>query len=58
MNNTYISSLHFSSPSIGTLGTETITLNFQKITMDYKAQNDMGILIAATSVTCDLTQGT
>jgi type VI secretion system secreted protein Hcp len=58
MNNAYISSLQLSSPSAGALGTETIALNFQKITMDYKMQNAMGILVSASSATCDLTQGT
>jgi len=57
MSNAYVSSLQLSSPAAGALGTETITLNFQKITMDYKKQNDMGILVAASSVTCDLKQG-
>ena len=58
MNNAYISSLQLASPSGGALGTEMISLNFQKITMDYKMQNAMGILVSASSATCDLTQGT
>lgn len=57
MNNAYISSLQLSSPAAEALGTETVSLNFQKITMDYKMQNDMGILVSASSATCDLTQG-
>ena len=58
MNSAYISSLQLSSPAAAALGTETISLNFQKITMDYKMQNTMGILVSASSATCDLTQGT
>ena len=57
LTNAYISSLHLSSPSAEGLGTETLTLNFQKIFMDYRQQNSMGILVSAASATYDLTQG-
>lgn len=57
LTNAYVSSLHFSSPSAEGLGTETLTLNFQKINMDYRQQNTMGILVSAASATYDLTQG-
>src|SRR5579862_2665486 len=55
LTNAYISSLQLSSPSVGAMGTETIVLNFQKIDMDYKQQNAMGILVSASSATYDLT---
>ncbi len=57
MSNVYISSLQLSSPSVGAMGTETVTLNFQKITLDYRMQNDMGILVSAGTATYDLGQG-
>jgi type VI secretion system secreted protein Hcp len=57
MTNVYVSSLQLSSPSAGALGTETITLNFQKVTLDYRMQNDMGILVSAATATYDLGQG-
>jgi type VI secretion system secreted protein Hcp len=57
MTNVYVSSLQLSSPSVGAMGTETITLNFQKITLDYRMQNDMGILVSAGTANYDLGQG-
>jgi type VI secretion system secreted protein Hcp len=58
LTNAYIGSLQLSSPSVGAMGTETIVINFQKIEMDYKLQNAMGILVSASSANYDLTQGT
>lgn len=57
MTNAYISSLQLSSPSVGAMGTETLTVNFQKISLDYRMQNDMGILVSAGTASYDLTQG-
>jgi type VI secretion system secreted protein Hcp len=57
LTNAYISSLQLSSPSAEGLGTESLSLNFQKIFLDYRLQNTMGILVSAASATYDLTQG-
>jgi type VI secretion system secreted protein Hcp len=57
LSNVFISSMQLSSPSVGAMGTETISLNFQKITIDYRMQNDMGILVSAGTATYDLGQG-
>jgi type VI secretion system secreted protein Hcp len=58
MTNVYISSMQLSSPSGGELGTETITLNFQTITLDYKMQTAMGILVSAATASYSLVDGT
>ena len=58
MTNAFIGSLQLASPSIGAMGTETVTINFQKLEIDYKIQNAMGILAGATTASLDLTQGT
>jgi type VI secretion system secreted protein Hcp len=57
MTNVYISSMQLSSPSGGELGKETITLNFQTVSLDYKMQTAMGILVSAATASYDLTQG-
>jgi type VI secretion system secreted protein Hcp len=38
-------------------GLETVTLNFQKVSIDYKVQLASGLLVGATSASYDLTQG-
>jgi len=57
MNSVIISSWQLSSPSGAGVGTETLTLKFGKINIDYKMQTAMGILVSAANCSYDLTQG-
>ena len=57
LTNAFISMMQLASPTGDGLGTETLSINFQKIFMDYRLQNTMGILVSAASATYDLTQG-
>jgi type VI secretion system secreted protein Hcp len=52
-----VTSLQQASPSGAELGTETITLNFGNINLDYKMQTALGILVSAATGSYDLKGG-
>ena len=61
LTNVYVTSVQAtSSRSLPELqkGSETVTLNFQKVTIDYKVQLASGLLAAGGSATYELTSGT
>lgn len=60
MTGVYITSVQATSsrdqPGYG-IGSETITLNFQTVAIDYKSQRPDGLLVSAGTASYDLTKG-
>ena len=60
LTNVYITSVQQSSSKgdpAGQMGTESVTLNFQKISIDYKVQMGSGLLVSGSSAAYDLGAG-